>query len=233
MNTKTTSATQDNSFLSNPIIDNYINDVIKQTAIFPSSTADFGKVYCFLGLIGEVAEFMIKSDVFFNAALENGVLEKLINRESIISAYKDVENSDYDYLRNYISEYGDILWYINATIDRWNITSFTFKDLLEELSLHYPRNYKERDIYYKENYNLELPEDGVVPVIISFANSLKKYYRDNKHIPELELRKVLFLTLCISPEALFNIVDFALEENKKKLFDRKERNVLQGDGDNR
>lgn len=218
------------------IFDDYTEQVTKTTSIYPSSTDDFGKCYTYLGLLGETVELKRALSKFVTTMHEKDLLQHLTSREEIITAYNDDSDSKYDLLRKFILEFGDILWYIDASILEWKIKSFTLYDIVKEIKEFIKLNLKEQEKYLQTVYDIDLSDVQIFDqsdFIILFANDLKKYYRDNKHISELNIKKLLFFSLHPAPEAIFDIIDVALEANKTKLLSRKERGVLQGSGDNR
>lgn len=71
--------------------------------------------------------------------------------------------------------------------------------------------------------------------INSYNGTIKKYYRDNKSIDKTELENILTINLFIMLFSLNIDVDLGeiLKINYDKLIDRKNRDVIKGDGDNR
>lgn len=217
-------------------LDTYIEDVVKKTSIYPSSTDDFGKCYAYNGLLGEMAEFEEKFEEFIKDGIKNNLFDYLNSPEQCYAAYND-PSSKFDSLRKVIKEYGDIIWYMGAIIVEFRIQSFDLPDLFKEIKEIASIVNEEDKIldYFDINYNLpNLTTPKAKRHKILFSNKLKKYYRDNEAISELEIRALLILCLYeVMSDAFIENLSLVLEVNKEKLFSRKESNTLQGNGDNR
>lgn len=119
---------------------------------------------------------------------------------------------------NALKEHGDILWYVTGLCEIFNING----------SL----------VFYKDlSDNTTKTSNEIVADILRYGGKIKKYYRDDKAIDIIELRTILedivsSANILLEKWTGYNI-SYSMSKNYQKLFDRKNRGVLKGDGDNR
>ena len=87
---------------------------------------------------------------------------------------------------------------------------------------------------YPEEYKIIYPTLGLCGESGEVAEKIKKHIRDGKSLNGLkkELGDVLWYIAALAEDLDISLQDVA-ELNIQKLSDRKERNVISGDGDNR
>jgi NTP pyrophosphatase (non-canonical NTP hydrolase) len=87
---------------------------------------------------------------------------------------------------------------------------------------------------YPEEYKIIYPTLGLCGESGEVAEKIKKHIRDGKSLSGLkkELGDVLWYIAALAEDLDISLQDVA-ELNIQKLSDRKERNVISGDGDNR
>ena len=87
---------------------------------------------------------------------------------------------------------------------------------------------------YPEEYKIIYPTLGLCGESGEVAEKIKKHVRDGKSLNGLkkELGDVLWYIAALAEDLGISLQDIA-ELNIQKLSDRKERNVISGDGDNR
>jgi NTP pyrophosphatase (non-canonical NTP hydrolase) len=87
---------------------------------------------------------------------------------------------------------------------------------------------------YPEEYKIIYPALGLCGESGEVAEKIKKHIRDGKSLNGLkkELGDVLWYIAALAEDLDISLQDVA-ELNIQKLSDRKERNVISGDGDNR
>lgn len=104
----------------------------------------------------------------------------------------------------------------------------------------YQKLSRETALYPDKNNNFIYPTLGLAGEAGEVAEKIKKVMRDKKGIIDLqtkeeiekELGDVLWYVAQIATELGLNLDEIA-DKNIKKLFSRKERKVLHGNGDNR
>lgn len=104
----------------------------------------------------------------------------------------------------------------------------------------YQKRSRKTAIYPDKDNNFTYPTLGLVGEVGEVAGKVSKVFRDNngimdserKNILKGELGDVLWYLAQLSTELGFTLDEVA-ESNIKKLYSRKERGKLMGDGDNR
>ena len=174
------------------------------TAIYPNSGKNI--IYPILGLIGESGEIADKLRYM------NSVEDKKVNTEVA-------------------KEIGDVYWYINAICFE---TGLDFADILNRPYLG-DNNAKYSDLKIVIDCSTEL-----MVISSQFAEKTKKLVRDRNGVVDDKYIEFVDLLLTSVAQCLFDIcyrlrvdVKEVLKINIDKLFSRKERGKLKGDGDNR
>ena len=89
---------------------------------------------------------------------------------------------------------------------------------------------------YPEEYAITYPLLGLVGEVGEFSNKYKKVLRDGKEFSKedmaSELGDILWYVSNVAYDARLDL-SYIANKNLDKLFDRKERGVLGGSGDNR
>lgn len=161
--------------------------------------------YVLFGLIGEIGEFC-----------------------SILSSSKT------ESLR---SELGDVFWYLAACYKEFGI-EFDEKNLYVDVLEYRKYIVKTVELYNTGQKGIDALQRTLIELCGNMANNYKKVIRgDEKSLKKLlEVSRCIRLTLttfaiyCAAKEIdLFDV----LNENLEKLYDRMDRNVIKGSGDNR
>lgn len=184
---------------------NKYKNIINKTAVYPKTVNDFGKMYTYLGLIGEFREM----------------------QDAYAKCIYGYSPAQFENKKQLSKEIGDVIWYITATANEFDLNKKEFDDLFTNINV-------QNDPYYNNS-------EEIYQIINSFsfetlAENFKKFYRDGKKIPkELIINKLTevcdILGQIISDEDF--TFDNILEENYNKLIKRRETGTLKGDGDNR
>lgn len=126
-------------------------------------------------------------------------------------------------------EIGDTLWYLTATI-----REFELHDLFD-----YFDSSLNQKVYNLENHPKYLGNMGM-RVGLNLVGRVKKVIRDEsmqftpQKVSEIERLVVSYIDIIILMVAKMRLnMDDIMDKNIQKLFSRKQRGVLSGDGDNR
>jgi len=195
---------------------NEYQDKAVSLALYPS---EFKTIYPTLGLSGEAGE----------------VAEKLIpflEEEGTIEMRQDI-----------ILEIGDVMWYMATIANDIEVTlSFCLSVALGDYFYSF-KDAQDRSVVI-EQYSQDL--DVIYPTFMLFAKIgsvselVKKYVRDdNQVMSDIRKNKIahgigeVFKHLsCLSFDLSFEMQQCA-DANLEKLFSRKKRNKIKGDGDHR
>jgi NTP pyrophosphatase (non-canonical NTP hydrolase) len=183
-------------------------EAARTTALYPNMGNDL--TYPLLGLCGEIGEVCEK-------------MKKLIRDHNGIC--------DKDYGDKISKEIGDVLWYVmNFSIEaNFNVTenNITFTELQDKSY----RELTDRDKMIDENIHIEYSFE-LIKNVAYIVNNVNKQEISNKHGVYLTLSSIVHY-LAIICESLNLSLQSCAEGNIKKLLDRKSRNVIKGEGDDR
>lgn len=176
----------------------------RETAIYPEIGKKF--VYPVLGLVGEIGE----------------LLEKFENNQTYfaMSNSKNIDTTELE------GEIGDVLWYIARTAEEFG---FTMSDLI-----------KDQDCFVKNIIDIRHSVSQMVIDAGLLSGKVKKIFRDKDGEVSDEVKELIRLYLWnifnslngLCDKMHINVIDVS-EKNIDKLFDRKKRGKIKGDGDNR
>lgn len=139
------------------------------------------------------------------------------------------EKVDQEYGKSDIKdEIGDTLWYLANTIEEFN-----FKSMYEVIEYNRDEQISEGQVY-KEYAKIILQNTA------QLAGKMKKVMRDeNGEYTDQKLEEIYLIVQSVVRSLIVLIkkmgltLDECMNANLDKLFDRKDRGVLKGDGDNR
>jgi hypothetical protein len=137
--------------------------------------------------------------------------------EVVTELFQETDNS------NLKKEIGDVMWYVNAICYELNLSFIDFNFKVEE------KSYIQKELF-----------NGIVASSY-IAEKTKKLIRDHNSIIDddyksiiIEQLQIIITSVCGLSYTLFNEnIKGILELNIEKLFSRKKRNVLTGNGNNR
>jgi len=198
-------------------IDEYQTNAVS-TAVYPKK---YAIIYPTIGLAGEAGE----------------TADKLA--DLIVGKSKDAKETQ----ENIILEIGDVMWYLATTSNDLGVS------LSECLSISLGDHYDDfldaqdqavRITQYDVSYEVVYPVFKLFGAIGKVSELVKKYVRDDSEIMD-DIRKHRICNAIGETFKYLSCVAFDLsiemswcaEKNIEKLFSRKERNVVHGDGDNR
>lgn len=152
------------------------------------------------------------------------VIFGLIDELGEVSEKLDLERPDDEIIK----ELGDVMWYVASTIEE-----FGFQEVFELFEQSRKMNVTKNNAE-KEMGKIALQHGA------KLAGRMKKIMRDDDQLYTKEkvdeiyliLRSILKAVIIIVNKMGLNFTDI-FQRNIDKLYDRQERGMLQGDGDNR
>ena len=184
---------------------NKYKQIVNKTAIYPQKVDNFGKLYTYLGLIGEFREMQ---DAYTKCVY--GIPENLDTPLKLLS-----------------KEIGDVIWYVTAMSKEFDITKNEYNSLFEGINIQ-PDPYHYNSEVILEDIN-DFSFDDLAEKFKKYYRDGKEI---PKELIINKLRSVCnILGYVIAEERFsFNII---LEDNYNKLIKRRDTNTLHGDGDTR
>jgi|TARA_R110002012_G_scaffold37440_2_gene104850 NTP pyrophosphatase (non-canonical NTP hydrolase) len=116
--------------------------------------------------------------------------------------------------------------------ESWEYYKEVYKDMM---SLGQYQSAAAKTAMYKHNHKVLYPALGLAGEAGEVANKVKKMLRDDnldKNAIASEIGDVLWYAAMLSKDLNIELHDVAMK-NLEKLYDRKERGTIQGDGDER
>ena len=116
--------------------------------------------------------------------------------------------------------------------ESWEYYKEVYKDMI---SLAQYQSAAAKTAMYKHNHKILYPALGLAGEAGEVANKVKKMLRDDnldKNAIESELGDVLWYAAMLSKDLNIQLHDVAMK-NLEKLYGRKERGTIQGDGEER
>jgi NTP pyrophosphatase (non-canonical NTP hydrolase) len=116
--------------------------------------------------------------------------------------------------------------------ESWEYYKEAYKDMM---SLTQYQSAAAQTAMYKHTHKILYPALGLAGEAGEVANKVKKMLRDNnldKNAIASEIGDVLWYAAMLSKDLNIELHDVAMK-NLEKLYDRKERGTIQGDGDER
>lgn len=116
--------------------------------------------------------------------------------------------------------------------ESWEYYKEVYKDMI---SLTQYQSAASKTAMYKHNHKILYPALGLAGEAGEVANKVKKMLRDDnldKNAIASEIGDVLWYAAMLSKDLNIELHDVAMK-NLEKLYDRKERGTIQGDGDER
>tara|TARA_R110002049_G_C8847573_1_gene536986 strand:- start:191 stop:550 length:360 start_codon:yes stop_codon:yes gene_type:complete len=116
--------------------------------------------------------------------------------------------------------------------ESWEYYKEVYKDMM---SLGQYQSAAAKTAMYKHNHKILYPALGLAGEAGEVANKVKKMLRDDnldKNAIASEIGDVLWYAAMLSKDLNIQLHDVAMK-NLEKLYDRKERGTIQGDGDER
>ena len=116
--------------------------------------------------------------------------------------------------------------------ESWEYYKEVYKDMM---SLGQYQSAAAKTAMYKHNHKILYPALGLAGEAGEVANKVKKMLRDDnldKNAISSEIGDVLWYAAMLSKDLNIELHDVAMK-NLEKLYDRKERGTIQGDGDER
>jgi|TARA_R100001460_G_scaffold45080_2_gene82096 NTP pyrophosphatase (non-canonical NTP hydrolase) len=116
--------------------------------------------------------------------------------------------------------------------ESWEYYKEVYKDMM---SLGQYQSAAAKTAMYKHNHKILYPALGLAGEAGEVANKVKKMLRDDnldKNAIASEIGDVLWYAAMLSKDLNIELHDVAMK-NLEKLYDRKERGTIQGDGDER
>ena len=116
--------------------------------------------------------------------------------------------------------------------ESWEYYKEVYKDMI---SLAQYQSAAAKTAMYKHNHKILYPALGLAGEAGEVANKVKKMLRDDnlyKNAIASEIGDVLWYAAMLSKDLNIELHDIAMK-NLEKLYDRKERGTIQGDGDER
>ena len=116
--------------------------------------------------------------------------------------------------------------------ESWEYYKEVYKDMM---SLGQYQSAAAKTAMYKHNHKILYPALGLAGEAGEVANKVKKMLRDDnldKNAIASEIGDVLWYAAMLSKDLNIELHDIAMK-NLEKLYDRKERGTIQGDGDER
>jgi len=116
--------------------------------------------------------------------------------------------------------------------ESWEYYKEVYKDMM---SLGQYQSAAAKTAMYKHNHKILYPALGLAGEAGEVANKVKKMLRDDnldRNAIASEIGDVLWYAAMLSKDLNIELHDVAMK-NLEKLYDRKERGTIQGDGDER
>lgn len=178
----------------------------RETAVYPE---DYERDYVIHGLVDESAE-----------------LVRTVKNVGGTVCCRNKNRGSTDHIEHICKEMGDVMWYLARAIDHFDLKPADFFKNFGEAA---KQNHMSFDTGIKK-------VEEVLLHAAKINGHQKKSVRDNADkVAEIEMvlgNILLNLRQAAHHFGLFNI-HVVMERNIEKLFDRKARDVLHGDGDNR